>query len=183
MKAKILILMITLMMIFLMAGCNLEEKIGESITKGFIEKIGEDEDMDIEFDEDGITFGSEEGEVTFGEDGYLFEGNDGEVVSIGGNNEWPTGMAADYLPKLEAGVIDSTVNSDTGCMLMISDISEEEYKSYKEKVIDAGYTTDPYELTGEDGEYYGAYQDNLSIYLYYYYSDKALSITLSIEEE
>lgn len=182
MKTKIIVFMISLMMVFLMAGCNLGKKIERSITEGVLEKIGEEENLDIDFDEDGFTYSTDEGEVTFGEDGYVYEGNDGEIVAVG-SKEWPTGMAADLIPKLEAGVVDTTMNSDKNCLVILSDISQEEYMSYKEKVIDAGYTKDSYELKGGDGEYYGAYKDNASIYLYYYYVDKALSISIGVEEE
>lgn len=183
MSTKIKLFITIIVMVFLFAGCNLEEKIGENITEGFLEKVGKEEDLDIEYNDEGASFSTDEGEVTFDEDGYTFKGNDGEVVTVGGNDEWPQGMAADLIPKLDAGVIDSTVNTEDGCMLVISGVSQEDYRDYKEKVIEEGYTEDSSELKSDDGEYYMAYNGETYIYIYYYATDSTISITLALEDE
>jgi len=184
MSRKIIAFVITLAMILLLAGCNLDKKIGESITEGILEKAS-DEDIDIDLDGEDFSITTEDGEMNFDEDGgYTFEGEDGEVVTVSSDNEWPEGMAADLLPKLNKGTITYTMNLGNGCMVSIEEIEEDEYTAYLEKVKDAGFTEDEYETKSDDILAYSAYSDEKTyLSIYYTPSEKTLSITLTIEEE
>lgn len=160
MLRKVGIITLVVAVTVLMAGCNLNKKIGDSITENIMEKaIGDD--VEVEVDGEDISYTTDEGTVDFDEDeGLTIEGEDGTVMSAGSVYEWPTGQAADYLPKLDRGKIFYILNSDNSCSLMVEETVEEDYKSYVESIIDDGYSIDKVESSADDMLLYSAKSEN-----------------------
>ncbi|MHB8129830.1 MAG: DUF6591 domain-containing protein [Mobilitalea sp.] len=180
MLRKIKFFAIILAVLLIMAGCNLKEKIGESITEGILDKaVGDDVDIDI--DGGDISFKGEDGEeINFDdENGLTIEGEDGSVVASGGEYEWPDGQAADYLPEFKGGKITYIFNSETSCMLMIEETKTEDYEDYVKKAIDKGYNVDKTESSAEDMLLYAAKsEEGVSFTAYYVDSEGALTISV-----
>jgi hypothetical protein len=161
MLRKIIFVSLIAATLFLMAGCNLKEKIGESITEGILEKaIGDDVNIDI--DGGDVSFTGDDGEeISFDEDeGLTIEGEDGSYVASGGEYDWPEGQAADYIPKFDRGKISYIFNSDESLMLYIEETVIEDYEDYVNAIIDDGFTVDKVESSAEDMQIYAAKAEN-----------------------
>ncbi|MDF2537253.1 MAG: hypothetical protein K0S76_274 [Herbinix sp.] len=261
MSRKFIVIVITAAVLMLFAGCNLNKKIGENITEGILNKIGEEEGVDVDVKDGSIKFSSEDGDVTFNteengdftiesdegnmtfdaedgnmtiedndgdttyydgtdlpadtEDGIAYDdeisdddnngdfnmetdegsmsydddngeftitGEDGEVMTISENNEWPTGLAADLIPKFDGGVVTYCMNLNTGCLLTVEEVEPEEYKNYLEEVKKAGFNKEAFETNSDEMLMYVAYLDEKCyIGMYYYLDEKGMQITISLE--
>lgn len=159
-------------------GCNLGEKIGTKITEEMVEEsLGED--AEVEIDGDKVNYSTEEGELSIDGDAVTFEGEDGTVISSGTENEWPEGDAANYLPKLTSGVITYVMNGPEACMLMMEEITEEDYSQYLQEVKDAGYTENQTESVAEGLKIYsGSNKENAVATLSYVPEENSIQITL-----
>ncbi len=179
MLRKIKLIAIIAATLLLMAGCNLDEKIGESITEGIIEKaVGDDIDLDV--DGEDFTYKSEEGEITFDEEeGVTFEGEDGEVVAAGGEYDWPEDQAAKYLPKLDSGKISYIYNSTDSCMLILDEVTKEDYEAYVKAVSDDGYTNEKVESFAEDMSLYsGQTEEGIAVTVCFFNSETSMQINV-----
>lgn len=186
MLRKIIFLATAVSMLLILTGCGLDKKIGESITEGILENAGSgDEKVDVNLDGGDFSITTDEGEMNFDEEGgYTFKGEDGEAMTVSEDNEWPEGMAADLLPKLNKGKITYSMNLNNGCMMTIGEIELDDFNKYVEKVKEEGFTEDSSESKSDDFYAYGAYSDEQTyIYIYYTESEKVLSLTLNIEEK
>lgn len=168
--------------VFLMAGCNLKEKISDKISEQMIEStIGED--ADVEINGDDVSYTTEDGEMTVDESGMTYEGEDGTVIASGGEYEWPLDQAAAYLPKLECGTITYIANGPDTCMLLVESLVLEDYQSYKEAVIAAGYTKDPLDSSAEDMELYsGASTNQIIVTLSFVPSEGSIQISVDASD-
>lgn len=176
MPRKMRVLIIIATMSLLMMGCNLEEKIGENITEGIIEKAS---GGDLEVEGDNVTYSTDEGEMKIDEGGLTFEGEDGSVVSAGGEYEWPEDQAAEYIPKFEGGTISYIYNASDSCMLMIDGLKNDNYDDYIKEVMKKGYTEDKVESTAEDMMLYsGTSKDGVSIAVYFIPSEGSMQISV-----
>jgi hypothetical protein len=181
MLRKIKFFAIILAVLLIMVGCNLKEKIGESITEGILDKaVGDDADIDINGGD--ITFKGEDGEeINFDdENGLTIEGEDGSIVASGGEYDWPKDQAADYLPKFKGGKITYIFNSETSCMLVIEETKKEDYEDYIKEAIDKGYNVDKAESSAEDMLLYSAKSED-GVAFTAYYVDSEGSLTLSVD--
>ncbi len=159
-------------------GCNLGEKIGANITEELLEESS-GEDVEVEIDGDKVTYSSEEGEVSIDGDKITFEGEDGTVMTSGTDNEWPQGEAADYLPKLSGGVISYVMNGPEACMLLVEEITEEEYDSYVKEIKDSGFTENLTESVAEGLKLYsGSNKENAVATISFIPEENNLQITL-----
>lgn len=166
--------------LLLMAGCDLDKKIGESITEGILEKAVGD-DVDIEMDGEDFSLTTDEGDISFDEEeGMTFEGEDGSVMASGGVYEWPSDQAAEYLPKFDGGKITYILNSKESCMLMIEETEMEDYEDYVKAVIDKGYTENKMESSAEDMVLYSATSVE-GITATVYYSKSIATLTISVD--
>ncbi len=160
------------------AGCNLKDKIGANITEELLEEAG-GEDVEVEIDGDKVTYSTEEGEMKIDGDEITFEGEDGTVISAGTDNEWPKGDAAEYLPKLNSGVITYVMNGPESCMLMVDEVEEEDYDNYCKKIKDSGFTENQTESDAEGLKIYsGSNTKNVVATISYVPEEKGLQITL-----
>jgi hypothetical protein len=159
-------------------GCNLGEKIGTKITEEMVEEsLGED--VEVEIDGDKVNYSTEEGELSIDGDAVTFEGEDGTVISSGTENEWPEGDAANYLPKLTSGVITYVMNGPEACMLMVEEITEEDYSQYLQEVKEAGYTENQTKSVAEGLKIYsGSNKENAVATLSYVPVENSIQITL-----
>jgi hypothetical protein len=159
-------------------GCNLGEKIGTKITEEMVEEsLGED--VEVEIDGDKANYSTEEGELSIDGDAVTFEGEDGTVISSGTENEWPEGDAANCLPKLTCGVITYVMNGPEACMLMVEEITEEDYSQYLQEVKEAGYTENQTESVAEGLKIYsGSNKENAVATLSYVPEENSIQITL-----
>lgn len=202
-KRRLFTVAVALLMLLLLAGCDLDKKIGKSITEGILDKVADESGEDIDFDingddftistdegemtfddEGGFTIEGEDGDVVFDEDsGLTYEGEDGEVMSISEKDEWPEGLAADELPKLEKGVVTYSMNLSSGCMIIVEEVELKDYTDYIEELKDMGFTNNAFETVADDMSAYGAnLEGETGIVVYYYKADNSISITLSLEE-
>lgn len=121
---------------------------------------------DIEFDGDGITIGDKDGKVTIG------------------GGKWPKGKAADLLPEFKKGKIVSTVNSETGLMIVVEEVEKDHFKDYVSQVKSKGFTEDANETEMEDYSIsYVASKGNAKVALVYDISTETASISLEITDE
>lgn len=161
---KTVVIILALVMILSLVGCNVKEKINEKVTEKLTESVlekvgGEGTDIDIK-----------DGEITF-------EGEDGESFTIGAG-EWPENGAADLIPEFKEGTITSVMNSDASCMIIIEEVKQGDYEEYLEDIKDEGFTNDVTESSSELGIIYTASSDDGSIiYLSYYPSDEQFAIS------
>lgn len=176
---KIISVLLILMMIVLMSGCNIKEKISESISEKLIEEAAGD-GTDVDINGEDVTVSTDEGEFSIDdENGMTFEGEDGSIVQSGGEYEWPKDQAAAYLPKLNAGTVTYILNSAESCMLTVSEVSEKDYKKYKDDIIGEGYTNNTTESNAEDMLLYsGSTSDGVALTVFYTPSQETISITL-----
>jgi len=146
----------------LMAGCNLKEKIRNNISEKAVEKaLGDDADVNLH-----------NGDVTV-------KGDDGSEVSIGDNTKWPKGQAADYIPEFEGGVVTYALNSEQSCMIMVSNISGNDYKKYVDAIIAAGYSNEKIESNAEDMQIYSAKsKEGVVVSVSYLNDEKSLNVTV-----
>jgi hypothetical protein len=182
MLRKIKLFTIIAAILLLMAGCDLNKKIEQSITEGILETaIGEE--ADVEINGEDISFTGEDGEeVTFDEEeGLTIEGEDGSVMSSGGEYEWPEGQAADYLPKFDGGKITYILNSDDSCTLMIEEMETKDYENYLEVIMEEGYNVDKVESSAEDMLLYSAQSEKGATFtVYFAKSERVLTISVDI---
>lgn len=184
MTIKRVVVIIVAGMFVLLSSCNLKEKIGENITEGIIEKASDGE-VDIDIDGDEVTYSTDEGEVVISEeDGFTMETDDGTIVTSGTNGEWPTDQAAAYIPKLEVGTLAYTLNGSEVCILEVEGIVIENYQSYEQAIMDAGYTEDKVESSAEDMELYsGKSQDGIVVMICFVPSTGIIQITVDGSEK
>lgn len=180
MARKLGVLTILAAFIILMAGCNIKQKIGESITEGILEKAMGD-DADIDLDDGEFTIKGDDGEeITFNdENGMTIEGDDGTVIASGGDYEWPEGQAADLLPKFNKGKITYILNSPETCLVYVEGIDEEDYEAYVEEIVDSGYTENKFEMSTDVAVMYsGANSDNIVASASFYKEDGYVQISV-----
>ncbi|MBP5281288.1 MAG: hypothetical protein J6Z22_02185 [Lachnospiraceae bacterium] len=98
--------------------------------------------------------------------------NGGDSDDRDENKNWPKYGLASEIPEME-GTIDYSYSTDSNFTIRMKKVTVEEYQEYKQAVKDAGFVIDP-----EEDEYdYEAYNnDDKRVKLYYYKSDKSLSI-------
>lgn len=197
MKKRLWILLICMAAVIAAAGCNLGEKIGEKVVEGVLDKAAGD-DVDIDFDGGEMTFRSEDGEITFDEDGYsyegedgtakfdedgyTFEGEDGSTYQMGGNYEWPEDKAGGQLPVFDGGMIASVLNSDTTCLVTLTEVEKDAFEDYLDMVKDKGFTDESYEASAEDWYSYSGTSGEATITIYYYISDQQLTLGMELAE-
>lgn len=162
MKRKFAFLTIMAAVLLLMAGCNLKEKIGQSITEGILDKaLGDSADVDLDSGELKIK-GEDGQEITFDDDnGFIMEGEDGTYVASGGVYDWPKDSeAAKLIPECKAGKITYLYIVEGGLLLYHEETMLKDYENYLEEIIDAGYTENKWESSAEDMEMYAASGSN-----------------------
>lgn len=176
---RVALFIIIAMTSVLLAGCNMEDKISEKIAEEMIEKSSGGE-VDVDIDGEDVTYTTEEGEVTVTNDDstFVIEGEDGSSMQSGDNVEWPTDQAAAYLPKCSAGKVSYLMNSDESCIIMLDEVSQEDYDQYEQAIKDAGYTNNAVESTAEDMVLYsGASADGVTVTVYISPSEAVMQIT------
>lgn len=155
MKKKICQIFVTIFTLVLMSGCNLKEKISESIS----EQIAPEETISEESTETAV---------------------DLSAIASGAEYEWPTDQAASYLPMLANGTITYALNGPDTCLLLVEDISLDDYKNYKKAIIEAGFTEDILDSSAENLELYsGASAEECLATISY--DNKAGTLQITIE--
>ncbi len=158
---KIVAILIVMLMLASLAGCNIRKKIGEKIGEGIMEgMLGNGSGADVDIDGDTLTI----------------EGENGEQMTIGGT-EWPTSDMAKRLPKPKSGKVTYVLESDSGLYISMEGIDEDDMSALKEEVK-KDYTVDAYDMTYEGGfSYAGADAEGWIVSIMY--SDGALSLSIT----
>jgi major membrane immunogen (membrane-anchored lipoprotein) len=179
MTKKLCLITFACVLLLLLSGCNLKEKIGENITEGIIESAS-DGDVDVEIDGDEVTYTTDEGQAVINnEDGFVMETEDGTIVLSEGDNEWPVDQAAAYIPELKAGTLTYIFNSPESCMLSVEETTKDDYEVYEKEIIDAGYTVDKVESSAEDMELYSASsEEGVIVTISFVPSESILQVTV-----
>lgn len=167
MLKKITVILLCVLMMFSLASCgvkqNLNEKIAEKVTEGVINKAT-DGQLDVDLKGDELTL----------------KGKDGEKVTIG-DTKWPKTGAGNLLPEFKKGKITSTMNSENGCMIIIEEVAEKDYKAYLEEIKEQGFTNEIVEFSSGTAESYSANKDEKEIINILYDSEnQGLHITFEI---
>lgn len=123
------------------AGCNVKEKASNAVQDKILEEaIGDNVDID-----------SNKGEVRV-------SGEDGEELVFGGG-EWPADKAAALIPVFKSGEVQSVMNSDDYCMVIVEKSNEKDWQDYIEKLKNAGFTDDVMEFSDDSTKMYQAKSD------------------------
>lgn len=118
------------------AGCNLKEKAANAVQDKILEEaMGDNVDID-----------TNDGEVRV-------SGEDGEELVFGGG-EWPVDKAAALIPEFKSGKVESVMNSDDYCMVIVEDSSEKDWQAYVESLKKAGFSDDVMEFSDESSKMY-----------------------------
>lgn len=159
---KFLAIALTLVLILSLTACGASEKAQEKAAEKAIENaIGGDVKVDIDGDK------------------YTYEDKDGNKIEIG-STEWPTGETAKLIPKLDKGTVVSVVEMEGACIIDIDEVKKSDFETYFQKVKDAGFTQDPYEVTEESGTMYMASSENgSSVVLGYTIEEEHMQISIS----
>ncbi len=134
MKKAFAILMVLLMLVAL-AGCNIKQKIAEKITEGILEQSGAG---DVDIDGDSMT-------VT---------GEDGEEVTLGGT-EWPDSDLAKLIPEFKKGTVSYVMQSEGYLYITVDEVSQDDAEDYVDSVKN-DFADDAYESSYEGGFSYTA---------------------------
>ena len=168
---KIIVLVITLTLFMTFTACGVKQKVEEKAQEKAVESViknvtGGDADVDIEGDKYSVNYG------------------DGNKVEVGAN-EWPTGESVENLPKLDKGKIESSVTLGKSCVISIVDLDEKDFEEYFQKVKDAGFTEDAFDICSDEKlvQYQAGSKDGKFITISYEVETKALTIMVSSEEE
>lgn len=106
-------------------------------------------------------------------------GNEADTETNSDEYEWPEDQAGVCLPKLENGIITYVLNGPDTCMLKVEDIGPEEYRDYKDVIVEAGFTNEVLESSAENLEIYsGASVWDMLVTLSYDGSEETLQITI-----
>lgn len=115
-------------------------------------------------------------------DEFTIKGDDGQEYSFG-DTEWPADGAAKQIPQLKKGVVVSSMNSETFCMLVLEEIEKDDFNRYFEEVKSQGFTNDSFEMNNDLSFSYSAYNDeNTMISLMYDAEAKSVTINCEISE-
>lgn len=170
---RITAIALTLALVLTLGGCGIREKIEEQIA----EKVGETLT-------EGALNGAMDGEGKVDiEDGKVtIQGENGETAVIGGT-EWPTGQAADLLPKFDKGTITSVLNAEDTCMIFLEAVESGDYDSYRSAAEGAGFSQNTFEGNDETSKFYTATKDeNTTLGLSYNIESKEMTISVSVSE-
>ncbi|MDD3243851.1 MAG: hypothetical protein PHD32_09040 [Eubacteriales bacterium] len=162
---KICLLMVALLLAGVLGGCGLAQKAQEKAAEKILE-------------------GASGGSVKVDIDGekYTYQDEDGNTVEIG-STQWPTGAAADAIPKLDKGIISSVVNMEATCIIDIDEVEKADFDAYLQAVKNAGFTENAVEMTTEgSGFLYQATSGNKSIVMGYSQQEKHLQISAGLGE-
>lgn len=183
---KGIVLLPILMIAIVATGCNMEEKIGEKIAEELIEKSAGDE-VEVNIDGEDVTYTTEDGEVTFSsedEDTFEIESEDGSVMQGGEDMKWPTDQAAAYLPSCSAGKVSYLMNSEESCIIIMDEVSQDDYDDYVQTIKDAGFTNNAVESTAEDMDLYsGSSADNIIVTVYISPSESVMQVTVDTSQK
>ena len=169
MLKKVVIILLVVFMAVAVSGCGakekMEEKVAESVVEGIINKAV-DGDSKVDLDGDKVSI----------------KGTDGEEFSFG-EAKWPDSGAAKQIPHLSKGTVVSAMNSEQYCMIMLEEVSQEDFGGYLEEIKDQGFTNDSYEFTSDTAYNYSASKDeNTKISLMYDSETKAVTINYEISQ-
>ena len=159
MYKRIIAALLAVFMLGALTSCNIQKKITDGILKGIFGK-------DIKVDDDGITIIDEEGKVTIG------------------GGKWPTGLAADHLPKFSHGEIITAINTDEGLAVAAANVKEEHYREYVQQVKQKGFVEEPeeHEVQGSALSYV-AYKGKAVVGVVYSIPNETIQITLDLKNE
>lgn len=158
---KLLIALLALLLTLSMAGCGAKEKAGEKAAEEILENAGVDADIDG--------------------DKVVIKGEDGQELIIG-EGEWPTSGLVGHIPVFEGGKIVSVMEANDSLLIMIEDISDEDFTAYLDEVKET-FTGEAFEMNTGTGMIYTAVNDsNISVMLTYE-KDAGFSITLAKAEQ
>ena len=190
---KSIILFLALAIVLTAAGCGLanrgKEKMAQKITGGILEKvIGDGTKVDIS--DGGLTIKSqdddgEDMEINFSVDDeqLTIESGDGSLNI--GSGEWPSGRAADLLPKLNEGKLAFVMNTEDFVNLQFEGIDKKTFENYLNEIKNKGFTENTTTVNSEGYFSYSAStaQEDASISLGYGTEDGVLQITVTHSEE
>lgn len=159
---KVWVILTSLLLVLALAGCGASEKAQEKAAEKALEDaLGDDVNVDIDGDK------------------YVYEDKDGNKIEVGGS-EWPTGETAKLIPKFDTGTIVSVVEMENSCIIDIDEVEKSDFETYFQKIKDAGFAQDPYEVKDESGIMYMANTENgNAIVLGYTVEEKHMQISIT----
>ncbi|HKM33331.1 MAG TPA: DUF6591 domain-containing protein [Lachnospiraceae bacterium] len=166
MKKNLSMIALLLTITLSLTSCGLSEKVYEMQQEEIIENlVGDEANIDI----DGDTF--------------VLKDEEGNVMTIGGV-EWPTGAAADLLPKLNKGTIIAGLTSDQVCSINVEELDKKDFEDYLEEIKEKGFINNVTEMYSEGSYTYIANkEDNEWIQIYYDENEKTIDLIVGIDEE
>lgn len=164
MKKTIWFVILALVLNILLVGCGASQNAVEKAQEKALENaLGDGSKVDIEGDK------------------YTWEDADGNKMSVGGS-EWPTGPAADILPKFTKGTMLVGMVTEQYCSISFEEITKKDFEDYRQQVKDAGFTNMASESSYEGSISYIGYLDEThSIQLYYDENENMLIIVANID--
>lgn len=165
MKKILVVIVCTLLIGGVLAGCGIREKLekkaGEAIGEKIVEGLaGDDVDVDIK-----------DGKVEL-------KGEDGEEISFGGT-EWPDSGAIENIPKYKDGEVDSVIATKDAVQITIADADRDYFEDYIEDIKDE-FDNETYENESDESiSYSGKNDDEVSVLFVYSADDETCFITVS----
>jgi hypothetical protein len=159
------IIFYTSMLILLLGGCGvkekLEEKAGEAIAEKMIEDAG---GGDVDIDGDKVTI----------------KGENGEEITVGGT-QWPESELAKSIPEFKDGEVASVLDSTDSVIITLESVKEEDATSYFE-AIKNDFKEESFEATDQESmSYWAKNTEGISVGLQY--SVDTLIITVASDAE
>ncbi|WMJ23004.1 hypothetical protein RBG61_13600 [Paludicola sp. MB14-C6] len=124
---------------------------------------------------------SDKGKVDIDENKFSVKDEDGDEATFG-QTTWPSGKAADLIPKCESGKVIGVVNSVDACVVTLEGVSEREYEAYVNVVKNAGYTTESGEINVASAKTYYGIKGQTTICVVYTVKGSYMAITLDSEK-
>jgi len=153
---KIAVFLSALLMLMALSGCNIQQKLGERIVEGILEKSG----SDVDIDGDTVTV----------------VGEDGEQLTLGGT-EWPDSDLAKLIPKCNKGTVTYVMESEGSLYIMVEDVDSDDAREYVNSIKD-DFQINPYDMSYEGGFSYTAENED-GAYVSVSYSDSDIVIMIS----
>ncbi len=105
-------------------------------------------------------------------------------VAVSNTTEWPKGLAADFVPKLNKGIVSYTLNAKQGCLIIVDKVTVEDYNKYVDAAIKAGYTLDKKEESADQSYYYSAKSAKGSVIsVCFIWEEKSMNIMLDMSKK
>ncbi len=155
---RFLVLFLTALLIFSLAGCGIKQKMEEKAAEQFLESIGG-------------------GNVDIEGDSVTIKGEDGSEVTMG-STEWPTSDLSKAIPVFSAGKIEGVLDSEEYLMITIQEVKKADFQSYMETVKN-DFSENGYSIDSDGVLSYGGSNGQVEVTLSYTEEDQTAIISMA----